>query len=199
MPSIATDLFRSKIFTLSVATAFLAFMAAGLIFAGLPLLLYEKLVSHSAALFFIPWSVAAFLMAFFAGDLRRYCSAAMLESIGLVCLGCGISLIAFIPTHAQPIYIIVAMAIAGGGFGLAQYSNQHILIESTPATRSQEARRILKISHLLGMIIGGLLVFAFYLYIPTKNGAEIVLSLGALMAFLASVMSFSRLLKLAHS
>ena len=86
MPLLPIDLFRRPIFSVSVTTSVLCFIAQGLAFVSLPFY-FQDVIGVSAVatgLLMTPWPATSALMAPFAGRLADRYPAGILGSIGLV-------------------------------------------------------------------------------------------------------------------
>lgn len=195
-PLLAVDLFRISFFSLSAITAFLAFTVQGMVFVAMPFLLQGKLAFDVILTGFLiaPWPLMGAVFAPISGHLSDHYPAGILGGIGLAILGVGIGIISVLPPHTQPIIAVIMMAFCGGGFGFFLSPNQRALMSSAPPSRSGAASGILGISRILGQTTGATLV-AFCLYLSNRHGAEIALRIGIFIAFAASLVSLSRLLK----
>src|SRR6516225_8791063 len=101
MPLLPIDLFRRPIFSVSVTTSVLCFIAQGLAFFSLPFYLQDVIGVSAVAtgLLMTPWPATSALMAPFAGRLADRYPASILGSIGLAIVGVGFVLLAVLPSH----------------------------------------------------------------------------------------------------
>ena len=120
MPLLPIDLFRRPIFSVSVTTSVLCFIAQGLAFVSLPFY-FQDVIGVSAVatgLLMTPWPATSALMAPFAGRLADRYPAGILGSIGLAIVGVGFVLLAVLPAHPGTGDILWRIAVCGGGMGL---------------------------------------------------------------------------------
>ena len=125
MPLLPIDLFRRPIFSVSVTTSVLCFIAQGLAFVSLPFY-FQDVIGVSAVatgLLMTPWPATSALMAPFAGRLADRYPAGILGSIGLAIVGVGFVLLAVAPAHPGTGDILWRIAVCGGGMGLFQQPN----------------------------------------------------------------------------
>jgi len=141
MPLLPIDLFRRPIFSVSVTTSVLCFIAQGLAFVSLPFYLQDVIGVSAVAtgLLMTPWPATSALMAPFAGRLADRYPASILGSIGLAIVGVGFVLLAVLPSHPGTGDILWRIAVCGGGMGLfpAQCSHDR----HGRAARAQRRRR----------------------------------------------------------
>jgi DHA2 family multidrug resistance protein-like MFS transporter len=119
MPLLPIDLFRRPIFSVSVTTSVLCFIAQGLAFVSLPFY-FQDVIGVSAVatgLLMTPWPATSALMAPFAGRLADRYPAGILGSIGLAIVGVGFVLLAVLPAHPGTGDILWRIAVCGGGMG----------------------------------------------------------------------------------
>lgn len=193
-PIFPIDLFQQPIFSLSVFTAFLAFVAQGLVLLALPYLLYQMSFSQiKIGLLIAPWATMGACMAPIAGLLSNKISSAILGAVGLSILCLGILLLAFsVTTHTQ-IEIAISMLICGFGFGLFLTPNQRMLMANSPMNRSGAAGGTLNVFRTLGQAVGAALVALILKF--SQGETVVLLGVAALFAALGAVTSFIRLLK----
>lgn len=194
-PILAMDLFRIPLFALSSATSILAFAIQGIAFISLPFFLQLDLgYSQVAAGFMMtPWPATLAVMTFIAAPLSDRVSPGLLGGGGLVIVSAGLLLLATLPAHPSTTDVIWREVVCGIGFGFFQSPNMKALMSSAPAGRSGGASGILATSRLLGQSIGAAIV-AICMYAFETRGLVLVICVGAGLAIVASVTSFSRLL-----
>lgn len=193
-PIFPVDLFKNSIFSLSVVTAFAAFITQGLVLVALPYIFYD--LGHSAAVigFLIaPWPIMGAIMAPIAGILSNKISSAYLGALGLFILGSSIAVLAFYQGVLPNAFIVILMMLCGLGFGLFLTPNQRMLMSSSPISRSGAAGGMLNVSRTLGQAVGAALV-ALSINL-SSNHASLMLGIGAIVAFTGSFLSFYRTFK----
>jgi MFS transporter, DHA2 family, multidrug resistance protein len=194
MPLLPIDLFRRPVFSVSVTTSVLCFIAQGLAFVSLPFYL-QNVIGVSAVttgLLMTPWPATSALMAPFAGRLADRYSPGILGSIGLAIVGAGFVLLAFLPAHPGTLQILWRIAICGGGMGLFQQPNARAIILAAPRERSGGAGAIQSSARLLGQSIGAAMVALVFALSPHGGGSATALLIAAGFAALATVVSLSR-------
>ena len=144
MPLLPIDLFRRPIFSVSVTTSVLCFIAQGLAFVSLPFYLQDVIGVSAVAtgLLMTPWPATSALMAPFAGRLADRYPAGILGSIGLAIVGVGFVLLAVLPSHPGTGDILWRIAVCGGGMGLFQQPNARAIVMAAPRERSGGAGAI---------------------------------------------------------
>lgn len=194
-PLLPLDLYRRPLFALSSLTSICSFTAQGLSFVSLPFL-FQTTMGHTAVqtgLLLTPWPVATAIMAPIAGPLSDKHPPALLGGVGLAVLCLGLGLMATLPEGSGDGAIMVRMLVCGAGFGLFQSPNLKAIMSSAPAHRSGGASGTVATSRLLGQSLGAALV-ALCFGVAPGHGPVLALTLAAMFAGGASVVSFSRML-----
>jgi DHA2 family multidrug resistance protein-like MFS transporter len=179
MPLLPIDLFRRPIFSVSVTTSVLCFIAQGLAFVSLPFYLQDVIGVSAVAtgLLMTPWPATSALMAPFAGRLADRYPASILGSIGLAIVGVGFVLLAVLPSHPGTGDILWRIAVCGGGMGLFQQPGAGAIQGS---------------ARLLGQSIGAAMVALVFGVSVGGHGAVTALVLAACFAAVATVVSLTR-------
>jgi DHA2 family multidrug resistance protein-like MFS transporter len=194
MPLLPIDLFRRPIFSVSVTTSVLCFIAQGLAFVSLPFYLQDVIGVSAVAtgLLMTPWPATSALMAPFAGRLADRYPASILGSIGLAIVGVGFVLLAVLPSHPGTGDILWRIAVCGGGMGLFQQPNARAIVMAAPRERSGGAGAIQGSARLLGQSIGAAMVALVFGVSVGGHGAVTALVLAACFAAVATVVSLTR-------
>ena len=194
MPLLPLDLFRRPIFSVSVTTSVLCFVAQGLAFVSLPFY-FQDVIGMSAVttgLLMTPWPATSALMAPFAGRLADRYPAGILGSIGLAIVGLGFVLLAVLPAHPVIPDILWRIAVCGGGMGLFQQPNARAIILAAPRERSGGAGAIQSSARLLGQSIGAAMVALVFGVSGGGRGAVTALVLACGFAAIAAAVSVTR-------
>ncbi len=193
-PLLPLDLLRIPIFTLSICTSILSFLAQMMAFVSLPFLFQTVMGFRPIEVGFLimPWPIALAFVAPLAGKLSDKRSPAVLGLIGLILFAAGLALVGMLPAHPTIPDICWRMALCGVGFGLFQAPNNRMMIGSTPRARSGAASGMLGTARLLGQSIGAAMV-AFFLNLWGPAGTPINLFIASGVALTASIISVSRL------
>jgi MFS transporter, DHA2 family, multidrug resistance protein len=192
-PLVPFDLLRIRIFSLSLATGLCSFFAQMAAFVALPFEIQR--LGRSAVetgLLMTPWPVAVACVAPFAGRLSDRYPAAILGGLGLITMSAGLALLATFPAHGTALDLMWRMALCGLGFGFFQAPNNRAMLSAVPRARSGAAGGMLSTVRLLGQTIGAAGVAVFF-STHGERGATVALTVAAVMAFVASLLSFTRL------
>ncbi len=196
-PILPVELFAIPAFSLSVLTSVCSFVAASMAFVSMPFLFEAGgLSTVDTGLLITPWPVMSAIVAPIAGRLSDKVSAGKLGGAGLLMLAIGLVSIAFIPTNPAWWNVAWRMALCGGGFALFQAPNNRVLIASTPRERSGAGSGVLSTARLLGQTLGAALVAVVFGVTASQGvamGSTLAITIGAGAAFLAMVVSLSRL------
>lgn len=192
-PLIPFDLLRIRIFTLSVLTSICSFTAQMAALVALPFEI--QYMGHSpveTGLLMTPWPAAVAVAAPVAGYLADHYPAGILGGIGLLGLAIGLSLLAVMPPGSSALHLVACMALCGLGFGLFQSPNNRTMLAAAPRARSGAAGGMLSTARLLGQSLGAAGV-AILFRVFADRGPRVVLSVSAIIALLAAVVSVVRL------
>lgn len=193
-PLFPLDLLRIPVFSLSIGTSIMSFIAQMMAFVSLPFLFQS--VMHfepvKIGLLLIPWPIAISFIAPLSGKLSDRFSPAVLGFIGLVVFATGLTLMGLLPENASVADICWRMALCGIGFGLFQAPNNRMMISSTPMARSGAASGMLGTARLLGQSLGAALVALLLAQWGVQSVGN-ALFIAAGFAALASLISVSRL------
>lgn len=193
-PIFPVDLLRIPLFSLSVLTAIISFIAQMLAMVSLPFFLQGTLGKDEVAtgLLLTPWPIATMISAPIAGVLASKINVGILGGIGLSIFAVGLFFLGNLPAHPSDLDIIWRMAICGCGFGLFQTPNNSAIISSAPPNRGGGASGMLGTNRLLGQTTGAALVALLFKMFP-DNGTHMSLYLACGIAVLAAVVSLTRI------
>ncbi|MGU3400321.1 MFS transporter [Brucellaceae bacterium D45D] len=193
-PLLPLDLLRIPVFTLSLCTSIMSFLAQMMAFISLPFLFQTVFGFKPIEVGFLmmPWPIALALVAPISGKLSDKHSPAILGLLGLITFATGLALIGMLPHQPTIADVCWRMAICGVGFGLFQAPNNRMIMTSTPRSRSGAGSGLLGTARLLGQSLGA----AFIAFLMAKWGVEgipTMLLIASGFAFCASLISASRL------
>ena len=199
-PMLPIDLFRIRLFLLSVITAICIHAAQTIAFLALPFwFVYASGASQAGTgLLMTPWPFMVVFIAPIAGRLSDRYPAGLLGGIGLAAMMAGLLLMLALPAGAGFWDTAWRMAVCGIGFGFFQTPNNRALIGSAPRERSGAASGMLSTSRLIGQTVGGaLLAVVFGLTTATggsvAHGASLGVAIAAGFAGLGMCVSWLRL------
>lgn len=191
-PIFPVDLLRIPIFSLSILTSLISFLAQMLAMVSLPFFLHAiGRNAVSTGLLITPWPIATMVFAPLAGILVTRINAGILGGIGLSVFAIGLFLLGQLPVNPTDFDIIWRIFLCGAGFGMFQTPNNSTIISSAPNARSGGASGMLGTTRLLGQTTGAALVALFFKIFP-ENGTSVCLFTGAIIAIIAALVSLSR-------
>ena len=185
-PLLPIDLMHNRIFSLSVVTSVVAFIAQMLALVSIPFFFQRVLHLSEVAtgLLLTPWPLATMISAPLAGRLMSRINGGLLGGIGLAIFGLALCLLALLPAHPTHFDIIWRMVVGGIGFGTFLTPNNSTIIASAPSNRSGGASGMLGMARLLGQTIGAAIAALMFAFFPGNSmkmsllfGAGIALSL----------------------
>ncbi|MBC2886273.1 MFS transporter [Ochrobactrum sp. CM-21-5] len=193
-PLLPLDLLRIPVFTLSICTSIISFLAQMMAFVSLPFLFQTVFGFKPIEVGFLmmPWPIALAVVAPLSGRLSDKYSPAGLGLLGLLTFAIGLALVGLLPAQPTIVDICWRMAVCGVGFGLFQAPNNRMMITSTPRARSGAASGMLGTARLLGQSLGAAFV-AFLLGRWGLQGTPSILFIASGFALIASIVSVLRL------
>lgn len=192
-PLLPLDLLRIPVFSLSLCTSIMSFLAQMMAFISLPFLFQNVYGFQPIEVGFLmmPWPIALAIVAPLSGKFSDKYSPATLGLVGLVFFAAGLTLVGTLPEQPSVVDICWRMAICGIGFGFFQAPNNRMIITSAPRARSGAASGMLGTARLLGQSLGAAFV-AFLLSHWGINNIPRILLVAAGFAAFASIISISR-------
>ena len=192
-PMLPLDLLRIRLFALSMGTSVCSYAAQILAYVSLPFL-FQAVMHRSAVatgLLVTPWPLLVAVAAPVAGRLSARHPAAVLGSIGLAALTCGLLLLATMPAAPADWDVAWRMGICGIGFGFYQTPNNLTLMTAGPPERSGAASGMVAVARTVGWSLGSAVV-ALIFGLRGSQGAGTCLYVAAGFAALGAVVSVSR-------
>ncbi len=194
-PVMPFDLLRIPIFSLSLSTSILSFIAQMSTMVALPFFLQVQLGygAVEAGLIIAAWPMLNIISAPIAGFLVERYHAGVLGGVGLSLFSLGLfGLGAISGVESTRADIVWRLALCGVGFGLFQSPNNSVIIASAPLHRSGSASGMMATARLVGQTLGASLVALLFYIIPEERSGDI-LYISAGFAIVATILSFSRL------
>ncbi len=192
-PMLPLDLLRIRLFALSMGTSVCSYAAQILAYVSLPFL-FQAVMHRSAVatgLLVTPWPLLVAVAAPVAGRLSARHPAAVLGSIGLAALTCGLLLLATMPVVPADWDVAWRMGICGIGFGFYQTPNNITLMTAGPPERSGAASGMVAVARTVGWSLGSAIV-ALIFGLRGSQGAGTCLYVAAGFAAVGAVVSVSR-------
>ncbi|WP_418537176.1 MFS transporter [Odoribacter laneus] len=192
-PLLPIDLMHNRIFSLSVVTSVVAFIAQMLALVSIPFFFQRVLHLSEVAtgLLLTPWPLATMISAPLAGRLMSRVNGGLLGGIGLAIFGLALCLLALLPDHPTHFDIIWRMVVGGIGFGTFLTPNNSTIIASAPSNRSGGASGMLGMARLLGQTIGAAIAALMFAFFP-GNSMKMSLLFGAGIAIVSAIVSSFR-------
>jgi MFS transporter, DHA2 family, multidrug resistance protein len=196
-PVFPVDLFRGRLFALSVLTSVCSYAAQTAAYLALPFYFAVAggMSQSRVGLLITPWPAVVVVVAPIAGRLADRYPAGLLGGLGLGVLTAG--LVAMLSLPADPGFVAVAwrMMVCGAGFGLFQTPNNRAMITAAPRSRSGVASGMVSTARLTGQTIGGVSVAVVFGLAggDVAAGVGVALTLGAACSGVACGISFLRL------
>lgn len=192
-PLLPIDLMKNRIFSLSIITSVVTFIAQMLALVSIPFFFQRVLHLSEVAmgLLLTPWPIATMLSAPLAGRLMSRINSGILGGIGLTIFGLALLLLGLLPEHPTHFDIIWRMVLGGIGFGTFLTPNNSTIIASAPANRSGGASGMLGMARLLGQTIGAAVAALMFAFFP-GDSMKMSLIFGACIALISAVISSLR-------
>ncbi len=194
LPLLPFDLLRIPLFSLSLTTSILIFVAQMSIIVAMPFILQHQygFSPIDVGLVLTAWPAVNMVTTPISGFLVERVHAARLGCCGLVVMLCGLVSLLFLPDAPTHWDFIWRLALSGFGFGVFQAPNNSLVISSAPIQRSGSASGMMATSRLVGQISGASAVAMLFYILPSERSSEIFY-MSIAFAALATLISFSRL------
>lgn len=183
-------LFRTRLFTGAVLSAFLNYVALFSVVLLMPFYLEEGLgrsPAHTGLLLAVQFAVMA-LVASPSGWLSDRLGSRLLASLGQLILAGGLGLLASLGPGSSDGQVVLGLAVVGLGTGVFISPNSSALMGAAPRERQGTAGSVLAEARILGMLLGVALASAvFHAAGGRTGGAWTGADFGAVrVAFLAA-------------
>lgn len=196
-PMLPVDLFRIRLYSLSIATSVCSFIAQMLAMVSMPFILMNSygFSSITTGLLMTPWPVATMICSPLAARFVERHNAGKTAAVGMAVFAIGLLLLIFIPlTEVTGLNIAWRMAICGIGYGIFQTPNNIVMVSSTPIHRSGGAGGMQSTARLVGQTLGATLVTIIFVITSgtTYTMVHHCLSIAIVFALIAGIFSLSR-------
>lgn len=194
-PMLPLDLFKIRLYTLSIGTSVCSFIAQNLIIISLPFLLLTGLhfSELTTGLIMTPWPVATMIISPIAARLIDKWNPAFVAASGMLIFISGLILLLLIPEDIGVGGLIWRMAFCGVGFGFFQTPNNVVMVMATPIERTGAAGGMQSTARLTGQTMGSTLVtIIFSSVVMIVASVKICIAISIAFAAMACYFSLDR-------
>ncbi|MDE5870281.1 MAG: MFS transporter, partial [Muribaculaceae bacterium] len=194
-PMFPVDLFRSRLFSLSIFTSVASFIAQNVAMISLPFLFHNRYGFSEiiTGLLMTPWSIATMIISPLAARFVEKHNPELTAACGMGVYALGLVSLLLLPdTGAQPWQIAWRMALCGVGFGMFQTPNNIVMVIATPLQRSGSAGGMQGTARLVGQTLGATIVTLVFAVTSMEISISATLFVALAFALIAATFSFSR-------
>lgn len=195
-PLLPVDLFRSRVYSLSVCTATCSFVAQMTAMVSIPFMFVNAygFSAITTGLLMTPWPLTTMVISPLAARYVERHSAGATAAAGMAVFAAGAALLLALPqSGASEVDVAWRMAVCGLGFGMFQTPNNIVMMRSTPLSRSGGAGGVQSTARLVGQTFGSTLVTIVFAFAGGGAGAVHVCLYASIgFAIVAGVFSISR-------
>lgn len=196
-PMFPVDLFRIRLYSLSVATSVCSFIAQMLAMVSLPFILLNSYGFSSilTGLLMTPWPLATMIVSPLAARFVERHNAGATAAVGMAVFAAGMFLLISLPGSGVSEWdVIWRMTVCGVGYGMFQTPNNIVMVSSTPIHRTGGAGGMQSTARLVGQTLGATLVTIVFavMQADTADMVHLCLWISIGFAVAAGVFSLSR-------
>lgn len=195
-PMLPVDLFRIRLYSLSIITSICSFIAQNVAMIALPFLFLNSFgfSAITTGMLMTPWPLATMVVAPLAARFVERHNPGATAAAGMGVYAAGILLLLLLPGEGVSVWNIAwRMAVCGVGFGMFQTPNNIVMVIATPVHRTGGAGGMQSTARLVGQTLGATIVTVVFALIASPVGSVttcLCLALG--MAIVAGAVSLSR-------
>lgn len=195
-PMLPVDLFRLRLYSLSIITSICSFIAQNVAMIALPFLFLNSFgfSAITTGMLMTPWPLATMVVAPLAARFVERHNPGATAAVGMGMYAAGILLLLLLPGEGVSVWNIAwRMAVCGVGFGMFQTPNNIVMVIATPIHRTGGAGGMQSTARLVGQTLGATIVTVVFALIVSPVGSVttcLCLALG--MAIVAGAVSLSR-------
>lgn len=195
-PMLPVDLFRLRLYSLSIITSICSFIAQNVAMIALPFLFLNSFgfSAITTGMLMTPWPLATMVVAPLAARFVERHNPGATAAVGMGVYAAGILLLLLLPGEGVSVWNIAwRMAVCGVGFGMFQTPNNIVMVIATPVHRTGGAGGMQSTARLVGQTLGATIVTVVFALIASPVGSVttcLCLALG--MAIVAGAVSLSR-------
>lgn len=200
-PMFPIDLFRIRLYSMSVGTNVCSFIAQNIAMISLPFLFLTGLgfSELTTGLLMTPWPVATMITSPIAARIIEKKNPAFVAATGMFIYSGGMILMLLLPEHVDISDVWWRTAICGLGFGLFQTPNNIVMVMATPVERTGAAGGMQSTARLTGQTFGSTIVtiiFSFITAVIVSVHVTLYISLGfAIVAMIFSLFRGRRIIR----
>lgn len=155
-PMLELNIFRNRLFSLSILCGFLLFVAMNCSNILLPFYLQDviKMSPSVSGLYLMTYPLVLFVVAPISGHLSDKIGSELLTLIGLIVFSSAFFMMATLNQRLEPVKLIVIIAIMALGNGMFQSPNNSLIMSSVPRDRVGIAGSINALVRNLGLVVG---------------------------------------------
>ena len=194
-PMLPVDLFRIRLYSLSIATSVCSFIAQNLAMISLPFLFFNNLgfSEITTGLLMTPWPLATMVVSPLAAKFVERHNPGITAAAGMGVYALGIILMFMLPrAGVSELDIIWRMAVCGIGFGLFQTPNNIVMVIATPVHRTGGAGGMQSTARLVGQTLGATVVTLVFALTATSLSVNICLYIALATSLVAGTLSLTR-------
>ena len=198
-PMLPVDLFRIRLYSLSISTSVCSFIAQNVAMIALPFLFLNNygFTEITTGLLMTPWPLATMIVSPFAARFVERHNPGVTAAVGMGLYATGVLLLLLAPSSGISEWNIAwRMAVCGLGFGLFQTPNNIVMVWATPVKRTGGAGGMQSTARLVGQTLGATIVtIVFAMTSGASNSVHVCLYAAMIFAITAGVFSISRRIK----
>ena len=196
-PMLPVDLFKIRVYTLSVITSICSFIAQMLAMVSLPFILLGSYgySSITTGLLMTPWALATMIVSPLAARFVEKHNAGITAAVGMCIFALGMVRLIMMPdARISEWEVVWRMTVCGIGYGLFQTPNNIVMVTSTPIHRTGGAGGMQSTARLVGQTLGATLVTVVFAIVTgaTYNLVHICLWSAVGFALTAGFFSLTR-------
>lgn len=194
-PMLPVDLFRIRLYALSIATSVCSFIAQNMAMISLPFLFLNRLgfSEITTGLLMTPWSLTTMITSPVAARFVEHHNPGATAAAGMAVYATGIILLATMPQGVTTeLDIVWRMAVCGIGFGMFQTPNNVVMVIATPPHRTGGAGGMQSTARLVGQTLGATFVTLIFAVVTPLTSVTTCLYTALGMAIIAGLLSLSR-------
>ena len=195
-PMLPVDLFRIRLYSLSISTSVCSFIAQNLAMISLPFLFLNSygFSEITTGLLMTPWPLATMIISPLAARYVERHNAGATAACGMAVYALGVILLILTPAAGLSEWDIAwRMAVCGVGFGMFQTPNNIVMVMATPVHRTGGAGGMQSTARLVGQTLGATFVtIVFALTGGAVSSVHMCLYIALAFAITAGLFSLSR-------